>query len=62
MIETNFENCLGPLHCVCGTKIPWQGQRESLPIDQSQSKDIDSVYKSHCIQTGTPLILYSGCY
>jgi hypothetical protein len=61
MIESNFENCLGPLHCVCFTKIPWQGQRESLPVDQSQSKDIDSGYKGHCIQIGTPLILYSGC-
>ncbi len=49
MIETNFENCLGPLHCVCRTKIPWQGQREGLPVDQSQSK-------GHCIQIGTPLI------
>jgi hypothetical protein len=44
MIETNFDNCFGPLHCVCRTKIPWQGQRESLPIDQSQSKEIGSVY------------------
>jgi hypothetical protein len=40
MFETNFDNCFGPLHCVCRTKIPWQGQRESLPIDQSQSKEI----------------------
>jgi hypothetical protein len=62
MIETNFDNCLGPLHCVYRTKIPWQGQRESLPIDQSQSKEIGSVYKGHCIQIGTPLILYSGRY
>ena len=64
MIETNFDNCFGPLHCVCRTKIPWQGQRESLPIDQSQSKEISSVcqYKGHCIQIGTPLILYSGRY
>ena len=36
MIETNFDNCYGPLHCVCRTKIPWQGQRES----QSLSKEI----------------------
>jgi hypothetical protein len=57
MIENNFDNCLGPLHCVCHTKIPWQGQRESLHIDQSQSKEI-----SHCIQIGTPLILCSGRY
>ncbi len=21
MIETNFDNCVGPLHCVCRTKI-----------------------------------------
>jgi hypothetical protein len=49
MIESNFENCLGPLRCVYRTKIPWQGQRESLPIDQSQSKEIGSVYKGHCI-------------
>jgi hypothetical protein len=34
MIETNFENCFGPLHCVYRPKISWQGQRESLPIDQ----------------------------
>ncbi len=46
MIETNFENCLGPLHCVCCTKIPWQGQREILPIDQSQSKDIILIVKA----------------
>jgi hypothetical protein len=57
MIETNFDNCFGPLHCVCRTKIPWQGQRESLPIDQSQSKEI-----GHCIQIETPLILCSGRY
>ncbi len=57
MIETNFDNCFGPLHCVCRTKILQQGQRESLPIDQSQSKEISSVhqYKGHCIQIGTPL-------
>jgi hypothetical protein len=62
MIETNFDNCLGPLHCVYHTKISWQGQRESLPIDQSQSKEISSVSKGHCIPIGTPLILYSGRY
>jgi hypothetical protein len=56
MIETNFENCLGPLHCVYRTKIPWQGQRESLSTDQSQNKEISSVYKGHCIQIGRPLI------
>jgi hypothetical protein len=21
MIETNFDNCFGPLHCVCRTKF-----------------------------------------
>jgi len=55
MFETNFDNCFGPLHCVCRTKIPWQRQRESLPFDQSQSKEI-----GHCMQIGTPLIFYSG--
>jgi hypothetical protein len=53
MIETNFDNCFGQLRCIWRTKIPWQGQRES----QSQSKEI-----GHCIQIGTPLILYIGRY
>ena len=39
-------------------------RERALPIDQSQSKEISSVYqyKGHCIQIGTPLILYSGRY
>ncbi len=60
MIETNFENRLGPLQCVYRTKIPWQEQRESLTIDQPQSKETSSVHKGHCVQNETPLILYSG--
>ncbi len=32
MIETNFDNCFGPLHCVCRTKIIQEGQSESLFI------------------------------
>ena len=27
MIETNFDNCVGPLRCVCRTKILYKGQR-----------------------------------
>jgi hypothetical protein len=60
MIKTNFENCLGPLHCVYRTKIPWQEQRESLSIDQSQSKETGSVQKDHYVQIETLLILYGG--
>jgi hypothetical protein len=60
MIKTSFENCHGPLQCVYRTKIPWQEQRESLSIDQSQSKETGSVQKDHCVQIETPLILYSG--
>ena len=29
MIETNFDNCVGPLHSVCRTKVLYLGQRES---------------------------------
>ncbi len=61
MIETNFENCHGPLYCAYRTKIPWQEQRESLSIDQSQSKETGSIHKDHCVQIETPLILYGGC-
>ncbi len=61
MIETNFENCHGPLYCAYRTKIPWQEQRESLSIDQSQSKETGSIHKDLCVQTETPLILYGGC-
>jgi len=60
MIETNSENCHGPLHCVYRTEIPWQEQRESLSIDQSQSKETSFVHKDHCLQIETPLILYGG--
>ncbi len=66
MIEINFDNCVGPLHCVCRTTVEFfSGDREkALPIDQSQSKELSSVYqyRGHCIQIGTPLILYSGPY
>ena len=54
MIETNSENCHVPLHCVYRTEIPWPEQRESLSIDQSQSKE------TRCVQIETPLILYGG--
>ncbi len=62
MIETNFDNCVGPLHCVCRTKFFSWDREKALPIDQSQSKEISSVcqYRGHFIQIGTPLILYSG--
>jgi len=60
MIETNSENCHGPLHCVYRTEIPWQEQRESLSIDQSQSKETSFVHKDHCVQIETPLIVYGG--
>ncbi len=64
MIETNFDNCVGPLHCVRRTKFFSWDREKALPIDQSQSKEISSAcqYKGHCIQIGTPLILYSGFY
>jgi len=64
MIETYFDNCVGPLHSVCRTKFSSWDREKALPIDQSQSKEISSVcqYKGHCIQIGTPLILYSGRY
>ncbi len=28
MIETNFDNCFGPLHCVCRTKIFRRGREK----------------------------------
>jgi hypothetical protein len=64
MIETNFDNCVEPLHFVCRTKFFSRDREKALPIDQSRSKEISSVYqnKGHCIQIGTPLILYSGRY
>ena len=64
MIETNVDNCVGPLHCFCRTKFFSWDREKALPIDQSQSKEISSVcqYKGHCIQIGTLLILYSGRY
>ena len=60
MIKTNCENCHGPLQCVYRTKISWQEQRESLSIDQSQSKETGPVHKDHCVQIETPLIVYGG--
>jgi hypothetical protein len=60
MIKTNFEKCHGSLQCVYRTKIPWQVQKESLSIDQSQSKETGSVQKDHCVQIETPLIVYIG--
>jgi hypothetical protein len=38
MIETNFENCLGPLQCVYCTKIPWQEQREAYSLTNHKVK------------------------
>ncbi len=51
MIETYFDNCVGPLHSVCRTKFSSWDREKALPIDQSQSKEISSVcqYKGHCI-------------
>jgi hypothetical protein len=50
--------------CIVFVKIKFfsRDREKALPIDQSQSKEISSVYqyKGHCIQIGTPLILYSG--
>ncbi len=43
MIETNFDNCVGPLHSVCRTKFSSWDREKALPIDQSQSKEISSV-------------------
>ena len=43
MIETNFDNCVGPLHCVCRTKFFSWDREKALPIDQSQSKEISCV-------------------
>jgi len=55
MIETNFDNCFGPLHCVCRTKLFRRGREKACLSDQL------------CLlrqgpQIGTPLILYSGRY
>ena len=33
MIETKFDNCVEPLHCVCRTKVLKLGQRES-PLEK----------------------------
>jgi hypothetical protein len=60
MIETNLENCHGPLQCVYRTKITWQEQRKSLSTHQSQSNETGSVHKDHYVQIETPLILYGG--
>jgi hypothetical protein len=60
MIKTNFEKYHGSLQCVYRTNIPWQVQKESLSIDQSQSKETGSVQKDHCVQIETPLIVYIG--
>ena len=43
MIETNFDNCVEPLHSVCRTKFSSWDREKALPIDQSQSKEISSV-------------------
>ncbi len=34
MIETNIENCFGPLHCVCRTKIFRRGREKACLSDQ----------------------------
>ena len=38
MIETNFDNCVGPLHCVCRTKILYKGQRKPCPLTNHKVK------------------------
>ena len=38
MIETNFDNCVGPLHCVCRTKILYKGQRKPCPLTIHKEK------------------------
>ena len=40
MIETNFDNCVGPLHCFCRTKFFSWDREKALPIDQSEVKKL----------------------
>ena len=36
MIETYFDNCVGPLNCFCRTKFFSWDREKALPIDESQ--------------------------
>ncbi len=39
MIETNFDNCVGPLHCVCRTKNSLVGtERKPCPLTNHKVK------------------------
>ena len=55
MIETNFE-VLDLCIVFVVLKFSIRDREKALPIDQSQSKEISSVYqyKGHCIQIETP--------
>jgi hypothetical protein len=64
MIETNLIVVLDLCIVFVVLKFFSRNRGKALPIDQSQSKEISSVYqyKGHCMQIGTQLILYSGRY
>ncbi len=38
MIETNFDNCFGPLHCVCRTKILGRGREKACLLTNHKVK------------------------
>jgi hypothetical protein len=38
MIETNFDNCVGPLHCVCRTKFFSWGREKACPLTNHKVK------------------------
>ena len=38
MIETNFDNCDGPLHCVCCTKLFSRGREKACPLTNHKVK------------------------
>ncbi len=38
MIETNFDNCVGPLHSVCRTKFFSWDTEKALPTDHHKVK------------------------
>ena len=40
MIETYFDNCVGPLHSVCRTKFSSWDREKALPIDQHKVKKL----------------------
>ena len=57
MIETNFDNCFGPLHCVCRTKLFRRGREKACLSDQLCLLRQGPLYTNW-----NTLILYSGRY